>query len=71
MVTASASGIDPDISEQGAIIQIKRVAANRKLDERTVAELLVRNTEGPLLGMFGPSKVNVLKLNLALDELKK
>ncbi|WP_316815878.1 K(+)-transporting ATPase subunit C [Pedobacter nyackensis] len=71
MVTASASGIDPNISEQGAIIQIKRVAAYRKLDERTVAELLVKNTEGPLLGMFGPSKVNVLKLNLALDELKK
>lgn len=71
MVTASASGIDPNISEQGAIIQIKRIAAYRKLDERAVVELVVKNTEGPLLGMFGPSKVNVLKLNLALDELKK
>lgn len=71
MVTASASGIDPNISEQGAIIQIKRIAAYRKLDERTVAELVVKNTERPLLGMFGPSKINVLKLNLALDELKK
>lgn len=71
MVTASASGIDPNISEQGAIIQIKRIAAYRKLDERNVAELVVKNTQGPLLGLFGPSSVNVLKLNLALDELKK
>lgn len=71
MVTASGSGLDPNISEQGAIIQIKRVAATRGLTERTVAELVVKHTEGPFLGMFGPSRVNVLKLNLALDELKK
>ncbi|HMI02558.1 MAG TPA: K(+)-transporting ATPase subunit C [Pedobacter sp.] len=71
MVTASGSGLDPNISEQGAIIQIKRIAALRKLDEKTVAELVVKNTQGPLLGMFGPTSVNVLKLNLALDELKK
>jgi len=71
MVTASGSGLDPNISEQGAIMQIKRIAAYRKLDERTVAELVVKNTQGPLMGMFGPSSVNVLKLNLALDELKK
>lgn len=71
MVTASGSGLDPDISEQGAIIQIKRIAAYRKLDERVVAELVVKNTAGPILGLFGPSSVNVLKLNLALDDLKK
>jgi K+-transporting ATPase ATPase C chain len=71
MVTASGSGLDPNISEQGAIIQIKRIAAYRKLDERVVAELVVKNTQGPWLGLFGPSSVNVLKLNLALDELKK
>ncbi len=71
MVTASGSGLDPNISELGAIIQIKRIAAYRKLDERKVAELVVKNTEGPLLGLFGPSSVNVLKLNLALDELNK
>jgi len=71
MVTASGSGLDPNISEQGAIIQIKRIAALRKLDEKTVAELVVKNTQGPLLGLFGPTSVNVLKLNLALDELKK
>ena len=70
MVTASGSGLDPNISEQGANIQIKRIAALRKLDERIVAELVVKNTQGPLLGMFGPTSVNVLKLNIALDELK-
>lgn len=71
MVTASGSGLDPNISEQGAIIQIKRIAAVRQLDEKAVAELVVKNTQGPLLGLFGPTSVNVLKLNLALDELKK
>ena len=71
MVTASGSGLDPNISEQGAIIQIKRIAAVRKQDEKKVAELVVKNTQGPLLGLFGPTSVNVLKLNLALDELKK
>jgi len=71
MVTASGSGLDPNISEQGAIIQIKRIAAVRKIDEKKVAELVVKNTQGPLLGLFGPTSVNVLKLNIALDELKK
>lgn len=71
MVTASGSGLDPNISEQGAIIQIKRIAALRKLDEKIIAELVVKNTQGPLLGLFGPTSLNVLKLNLALDELKK
>ena len=69
MVTASGSGLDPNISEQGAIIQIKRIATYRKIDERKVAELVVTNTQKPLLGLFGPTTVNVLKLNLALDEL--
>ncbi|MET4081758.1 K+-transporting ATPase ATPase C chain [Pedobacter sp. UYP30] len=71
MVTASGSGLDPNISVQGADIQIKRVAAYRKLDEKTVSDLVDKNTKGPLLGMFGPSSVNVLELNLALDDLKK
>lgn len=71
IVTASGSGLDPNISQQGAIIQIKRIAAARKIEERKVAELVVENTQGPLLGMFGSTSVNVLKLNLALDELKK
>ncbi|MFD0940205.1 potassium-transporting ATPase subunit KdpC [Pedobacter boryungensis] len=70
LVTASGSGLDPDISEQAAIIQIKRIAAYRKIDERKIAELVVKYTDRPLLGILGPKRVNVLKLNLALDELK-
>ncbi|MEJ5995106.1 K(+)-transporting ATPase subunit C [Pedobacter sp. Du54] len=71
MVTASGSGIDPNISEQGAIIQIKRIAAARRIDERKIAELVVENTDGPFLGMFGPTSINVLKLNTALDKFNK
>jgi len=70
MVTASGSGLDPNISEQGAIMQIRRIAAYRKLDQKKVAALVVENTKGPFLGLFGPSSVNVLELNLALDQLK-
>jgi K+-transporting ATPase ATPase C chain len=71
MVTASGSGLDPDISPEAARIQVKRVAANRNLDEKQVAALVESNTQEPLLGLFGPSTVKVLKLNIALDALKK
>lgn len=71
MITASGSGLDPDISVEGAAIQIKRVAANRKIEEKLVAELVKKTAKGPFLGLFGPSLVNVLALNLALDDLKK
>jgi K+-transporting ATPase ATPase C chain len=71
MVTASGSGLDPDVSVQAAKMQVKRVAEYRKLDERKVAELVNNHIEHPLLGLLGPEKVNVLKLNVALDEVKK
>ncbi|MFD1256522.1 K(+)-transporting ATPase subunit C [Mucilaginibacter terrae] len=70
LVSASGSGLDPDISIEAANIQIKRVAAVRKLDQKQVAELVSTHTHKPLMGMFGPSGVNVLKLNIALDALK-
>ncbi|OKS84657.1 Potassium-transporting ATPase C chain [Mucilaginibacter polytrichastri] len=70
LVTASGSGLDPDISPDAARVQVERVAKYRKLDEQKVAALLTNNTEKPLWGVFGPSKVNVLKLNIALDQLK-
>lgn len=68
MVTASGSGLDPDITAASARVQVKRVAAARHLNENQVAALVEKSIERPLLGIFGPEKVNVLKLNVALDE---
>ncbi len=70
MVTASGSGLDPDISVQGAKVQVKRISLVRHLDESKVNDLVNKHIEAPLAGMFGPAKINVLKLNIALDELK-
>ncbi len=70
LVTASGSGLDPDLSPDGAKIQAARIANRRGLIEKDVLLLIDKNTEQPLWGMFGPAKVNVLKLNVALDELK-
>src|SRR5580698_3242246 len=69
LVTYSGSGLDPDLSPAGAKIQVARVAAARHLPEDKLNELVDRFTVGPLLDIFGPSKVNVLKLNIALDEM--
>ena len=70
LVTASGSGIDPNISVQGAKVQAKRIAESRKISEEKVLEIIKQNTEKPLLGMLGTEKINVLELNIALDELK-
>jgi len=70
LVTASGSGLDPDISVAAAKIQVKRVADFRKLDQQKVAALVNDQIEKPLLGLFGPERINVLKLNVALDQLK-
>lgn len=70
MVTASGSGLDPDLSPQAARIQVPRVARARALPESKVLNLVEQHIQGPLWGIFGPSKVNVLALNLALDELR-
>ena len=69
MVTASGSGLDPDITPQSARVQVKRVAAARHIDERLVANLVEKSIQRSLFGLFGPAKVNVLKLNVALDKL--
>lgn len=68
MVTASASGLDPDITPQCAYIQIKRVAKARKMDENKITEIVNKSIEKPFLGLFGTEKINVLKLNIALYE---
>jgi len=71
MVTASGSGLDPDISPVAAAIQAKRIAHARGLNEKAISDLVAKHTEGPLAGILGPSKINVLKLNIALDKLNK
>lgn len=71
MVTASGSGLDPHISVQGAIIQVPRIARIRGLSENAIKDLVTKQTEKPLLGMFGTERINVLKLNIALDAMNK
>lgn len=70
IVTASGSGIDPDISVQAAKVQSKRIANVRHIPEDKILELIKNNTESPLLEILGTEKINVLALNIALDKLK-
>jgi len=69
MVTASASGVDPDISPAAAEYQAARVAHARNLPLARVRALIVEHRLAPVLGVIGESRVNVLELNLALDRL--
>jgi len=69
MVTASGSGLDPDLSPASAQVQVKRIAAARDLPEIRISDLVGQHIEKVFLGM-GPEKVNVLKLNIDLDNLK-
>lgn len=70
LVTASGSGLDPDLSEEGALYQVKRIAKERNISEKSIEDLVKSHMEAPFLTLFGPSKVNVLQLNIALDQLK-
>ncbi|OOG77633.1 K(+)-transporting ATPase subunit C [Algoriphagus sp. A40] len=70
LVTASGSGLDPHISVQAALVQVKRIAKKRNLSETDLTNLIQNHTESPLLGFAGTEKINVLQLNLALDQLQ-
>ena len=70
LVTYSASGLDPHISQAAALYQVPRVARQRHISEENLQEFVNRFTEGRLFGVIGEPKVNVLRLNLALDEIR-
>lgn len=69
LVTASASGLDPHISPEAARIQVMRIAKIRHMAPEQIRTLVDENVEQPFLGVFGPARVHVLKLNIALDAL--
>jgi potassium-transporting ATPase KdpC subunit len=70
MITASGSGLDPEIGEQAAILQVPRISRSTGISEERLSELVYRSEKQPLLGLFGEPRVNVLELNLELLKME-
>lgn len=70
LVTASGSGLDPNISVKGALVQVDRIAKERNIAPEKIKALVEQSIEKPLAGLFGTEKINVLALNIKLDNLK-
>jgi potassium-transporting ATPase KdpC subunit len=70
MVTTSASGLDPDVSPEAALAQVGSIAKARSLDESKLRQLVEDTIEKPFLGLIGEPRVDILRLNLALDRLQ-
>lgn len=71
LLMASGSGLDPHISPTAALYQVQRIAKTRNLSENILKKLINNLTETPQFGLLGVPKINVLRLNLALDEINK
>ncbi len=70
MITASGSGLDPEISEQAAILQVPRISRSTGISEEDLSELVYKSEKQPFLGLFGEPRVNVLELNLELLKME-
>lgn len=70
LITASGSGLDPDLSPKAALVQVERIAKIRNISSEKLVALVNEQTQIPVLGLMGTARVNVLQLNIALDNLK-
>ena len=71
LITASGSGLDPDISAEGAYVQVERIARVRNITADKIKSLVKKHIDEPLAGLMGTAKVNVLQLNIELDNAEK
>ena len=70
LVLTSASGLDPHLSMEAALLQVPRLARERKMPQSVIEKIVHQNTENPFLGIWGSERVNVLQLNIALESIK-